>query len=122
MKSRETGIYHTSKVGEEQVRAFIPHPLPPADPVLVVDDTMRELLAQAMASLARLSVAGAMVPSADWFLYGFVRKEAVVSSQLEGTQVTLRDVLNYEATDQADRPDDVQEVCNYVDALTFAQA
>ncbi len=62
-----------------------------------------------------------MVPSPDWFLYGFVRKEAVITSQIEGTQATLKDVLTYEATHKADRPDDVREVCNYVDALAFAR-
>lgn len=63
-----------------------------------------------------------MVPSTDWFLYGFVRKEAVITSQIEGTQTTLRDVLAFEATDQTDMPEDVEEVCNYVDALAFARA
>jgi Fic family protein len=118
---RTTGTYRVTKAGQEQVRAFIPHPLPPTDPVLQLDDAMRDLMSAANASLARLSVAGAMVPSAEWFLYGFVRKEAVVSSQIEGTQATLEDVLNYEATEQTDRPDDVQEVCNYVDALNYAR-
>jgi Fic family protein len=62
-----------------------------------------------------------MVPSADWFLYGFVRKEAVISSQIEGTQATLRDVLTFEATQKTEHPADVEEVCNYVDALTWAR-
>ena len=52
-----------------------------------------------------------MVPSTDWFLYGFVRKEAVITSQIEGTQATLPDIVAYEATDRAERLDDVQEVC-----------
>jgi Fic family protein len=103
------------------VRAFLPCPLPPAYPELQIDEAMRELLASAMTSLNRLSVAGAMVPSADRFLYGFVRKEAVISSQIEGTQATLKDVLNFEATRQADRPEDVREVCNYVDGLAYAR-
>jgi fido (protein-threonine AMPylation protein) len=63
-----------------------------------------------------------MVPSPQWFIYGFVRQEAVVSSEIEGTQATLQDVVTYEATKQAERPDDVREVCNYVDALTYARA
>ncbi len=62
-----------------------------------------------------------MAPSADWFLYGFVRKEAVISSQIEGTQTTLKDVVTYEATREAERPEDVLEVCNYVDALSYAR-
>lgn len=118
---RTTGTYRVTTAGEERVRAFIPHQLPPTRPTLQLDDAMRDLMSAAKASLARLSVAGAMVPSAEWFLYGFVRKEAVVSSQIEGTQATLEDVLNYEATEQADRPDDVKEICNYVDALTYAR-
>jgi len=72
--------------------------------------------------MSQLAVAGAMVPSANWFLYGFVRKEAVISSQIEGTQATLMDVLTYEATHKAERPADVEEVCNYVDAMAFARA
>ncbi|MCC5828567.1 MAG: Fic family protein [Phycisphaeraceae bacterium] len=119
--SRATGTYRVTAVGGEQVKAFVPHPLPPTHPALAVDDVIRDLSSVATASIARLSVAGAMVPSADWFIYGFVRKEAVVSSQIEGTQATLEDVLNYEATEQALRPDDVQEVCNYVDALTYCR-
>ena len=63
-----------------------------------------------------------MVPSTDWFLYGFVRKEAAVTSQIEGVQATLPDVVTYEATDRAERFEDVQEVCNYVDALAYARA
>ena len=62
-----------------------------------------------------------MVPSTDWFLYGFVRKEAVITSRIEGTQATLRDVLTFEATDRSERLDDVREVCNYVDALVHAR-
>jgi Fic family protein len=82
---------------------------------------LAELHATATTALARLAVAGMMVPSPDWFLYGFVRKEAVITSQIEGTQATLKDVLNYEATHKTKRPEDVQEVCNYVDALVYAR-
>ena len=63
-----------------------------------------------------------MVPSTDWFLYGFVRKEAVLTSQIEGVQATLPDVVTYDATDRTERFEDVQEVCNYVDALAHARA
>ena len=119
--ARPTGRYCiTSTLGEE-VQAFVPHPLPPTDPPLAMDGAAAELHAAAQAALARLAVAGAMVPSTDWFLYGFVRKEAVITSQIEGTQATLRDVLTFEATAHTDRPDDVQEVCNYVDAVARAR-
>ena len=107
--TRRTGRYHTTNVGGETVRAFVPVPLPPAEPALVLDGNLAALHADAMAAVARLGVAGTMVPDADWFLYGFVRKEAVITSQIEGTQATLQDVLTYEATRKAERPDDVQE-------------
>jgi Fic family protein len=86
-----------------------------------VEGPLAAALAAGNAALGRLAVAGAMVPSAEWFLYGFVRKEAVISSQIEGTQATLHDVLSYEATEKTDRPDDVLEICNYVEALAFAR-
>jgi Fic family protein len=119
--TRRTGQYRiTSSLGEE-VRAFVPYPLPPADPLLVIDGPTAELHTDAQTALARLAVAGAMVPSTDWFLYGFVSKEAVMTSRIEGTQATLRDVLTFEATEQSDHPDDVREVCNYVEALVHAR-
>ncbi len=118
---RTTGIYRVSNAGGEEVRAFIPHALPPAHPPLWLDDAVQALLANANTAVGRLAVAGKMVPSAEWFLYGFVRKEAVISSQIEGTQATLRDVLTFEATQKSDRPDDVEEVCNYLDALVYAR-
>ncbi len=122
MTHRVTGTYRTLAVGEETIKAFIPHPLPPRNPPLVIDGRLAELHSTACAAVGRLAVAGVMAPSADWFLYGFVRKDAVLSSQIEGTQATLMDVLTYEATRKPDRPADVQDVCNHVDALTFARA
>ena len=119
---RQTGTYQTSTVHGEAVRAFVPHPLPPTDPPLLIEGDLAERHALTMASIGRLRVAGAMVPDPGWFLYGFVRKEAVLSSQIEGTQATLRDVATFEATSNAVRPDDVEEVCNYVDALNHARA
>ena len=118
---RITGKLRISTVAGEQVRAFLPAPLPPAQPPLVIDDRLATLHAEALAALGKLAVAGAMVPSPQWFLYGFVRKEAVVSSEIEGTQATLQDVVTFEATRQAERPHDVREVCNYVDALTYTR-
>lgn len=119
--ARMTGRHQTTNVGGETVRAFLPMPLPPAGPALVLEGNLAALHADAIAAVARLAVAGTMVANADWFLYGFVRKEAVITSQIEGTQATLQDVLTYEATHKAQRLEDVQEVCNYVDALAFAR-
>ena len=121
--SRITGRYERAQVAGEEVAAFIPHPLPPADPPLVLDRPATELLQAAERGLARLELGGEMVPSIDWFLYAFVRKEAVVSSQIEGTQATLVDLLTFEATDRAPSvPEaDVREVCNHLDALAYAR-
>jgi Fic family protein len=120
--ARQTGAYRITKSGGEEVRAFIPRPLPPIEPPLRIEGELAELHAEAVAALGRLAVAGTMVPSANWFLYGFVRKEAVVSSQIEGTQATLEDVVAYEATRESARPADVEEVCNYVEALRFTRS
>jgi Fic family protein len=113
-------------VGGEEVAAFVPHALPPADPPVVVDAALAERLRAAEQALVRLELAGEMVPSLDWFIYAFVRKEAVLSSQIEGTQATLVDLLTFEANSGAEQsvaPNaDVEEVCNYLDALAYARA
>jgi Fic family protein len=121
--ARITGTYDRKTVGEEVFAAFLPHPLPPADPPLEMDGRARELLGSAEHALSRLELAGEMVPSVEWFIYAFVRKEAVISSQIEGTQATLVDLLNYEAGAQpeAQSEAEVQEVCNYLDGLTYAR-
>ena len=121
--ARVTGRYERTAVAGEEVRAFVPRPLPPVDPALSLDSEALALLGRAERELSRLELAGEMVPSVDWFIYGFVRKEAVISSQIEGTQATLIDLLTFEAQredDSAPGPD-VQEVCNYVDALAYAR-
>lgn len=120
--ARKTGVYHASIVGGEKVRTFTPHPLPPKSPSLIVDGDLAERHSEALAAISRLKIASAMVPNPDWFLYGFVRKEAVVSSQIEGTQSTLEDVIVFELNRQAEDVADVEEVCNYVDALNYARA
>src|SRR5438270_12804887 len=119
--TRQTGAYQTVVAGGEHVRAFVPHPLPPVHPPLLFDAPLNRLLSEAQAAVAELAVAGSMVPNPNWFLYGFVRKEAVISSQIEGTQASLHDVLEFETTHKSARPEDVEEVCNYVDALTWAR-
>ena len=92
MPKRTTGRYERSSVGGEEVAAFVPDALPPADPPLALDAALRERLRAAEQALVRLELAGEMVPSLDWFIYAFVRKEAVLSSQIEGTQATLVDL------------------------------
>ncbi len=118
---RVTGAYRITRLGGEEVRAFVPTPLPPVEPSLVLGPALTESLGAAMTALGHLSVAAEMVASPEWFLYGFVRKEALITSQIEGTQATLQDVMAFEAGQAAERPDDVQEVCNYVAALNYAR-
>ena len=97
MGHRRTGTYERTTVGGEEVAAFIPLPLPPAEPALALEGAATERLRAAEQALVRLELAGEMVPSLDWFIYAFVRKEAVLSSQIEGTQATLIDLLTFEA-------------------------
>ncbi|MFT6395723.1 MAG: Fic family protein [Bradymonadia bacterium] len=123
MESRETGQYEDTPAGGETVRAFVPHALPPERPALAIEGNLAERVGVAEQALTRLELAGEMVPSLDWFVYAFVRKEAVISSQIEGTQATLIDLLSYEAESDPPTPSgDIEEVCNYLDALTFARA
>ncbi|MCB9628185.1 MAG: Fic family protein [Sandaracinaceae bacterium] len=117
---RHTGEYERSSVAGEEVRAFVPFPLPPRDPPLNLDGQLAPLLAHATEQVRLLDLAGDLVPWVEWFVYAFVRKEAVLSAQIEGTQATLMDLLEVEASGEAPVDADVEEVCGYVDALNFA--
>lgn len=106
-----------STVGNEPVRAFVPRPLPP-DPPLQIDAPLRDLLDEALLALGRLDSISLVVPDTYLFLYMYVRKEAVLSSQIEGTQSSLSDLLLFELEEAPGVPlDDVVEVSNYVAAL-----
>jgi Fic family protein len=118
--SRSTGQYESTTVSGELVRAFVPSPLPVRDPPILIDSRLSARLVAAERALSRLELAAHMVPSLDWFLYAFVRKEAVLSSQIEGTQATLIDLLNFESGNELANPD-IDDVCNYVDALKYAR-
>jgi Fic family protein len=122
MSPRKTGTYEQVAIGGEEVAAFIPAPLPPDGPSLALEGRVTERLRAAEQALVRLELASEMVPSVDWFIHAFVRKEAVVSSQIEGTQATLVDLLTFEAKEDANPPGaGVEEICNYLDALAFAR-
>lgn len=123
MKRGPTGRYvTTSSIGGEQVRAFVPAPLPPA-PDLQIDPTTRQLLDEALLSLGRLDSVSALLPDTQLFLYMYVRKEAVLSSQIEGTQSSLSDLLLFEADEAPGVPmDDVVEVSSYVAAMEHGLA
>ncbi len=118
--ARKTGTVERSTVAGESVEAFIPHPLPPKDPPLDLGGEVGSLLARASESVRLLELAGDLVPSVEWFVYAFVRKEAVLSAQIEGTQATLMDLLEVEASGEAPLDADIAEVCGYVEALNFA--
>ncbi len=120
MMKRKTGEYERSTVAGEEVSAFIPYPLPPRDPPIDLEGELAPLLAHALEQVRLLDLAGDLVPSVEWFVYAFVRKEAVLSAQIEGTQATLMDLLQVEASGETPADADVEEVCGYVAALGYA--
>jgi Fic family protein len=106
-----------STVGGETVRAFVPLPLPP-EPPLAIEPELRERLDRALLALGRLDSISALLPSPDLFLYGYVRKEAVLSSQIEGTQSSLSDLLLFELDEPTNVPvADAADISQYVAAL-----
>ncbi len=121
MPKRVTGRYESATAGGEKVDAFIPFDLPPARPALAIEGKLERRLRDAEQALVRLDLAGEMVPSLDWFIYAFVRKEAVISSQIEGTQASLIDLFAFEAEERPAPNADVEEVTNYLDALVYAR-
>ena len=118
---RKTGHYVTSSVAGETLKAFLPDNLPP-DINSKTLESLSELLKLSETSLEKLNIAGEMIPSINWFVYAFVRKEALLSSEIEGTQATLVDVLSHERLNQVETSsiDDVVEVTNYVRAISYA--
>src|SRR5262249_47994012 len=100
-------------------RAFVPAPLPP-DPPVQVDTALLSLLSRTDQALGRLAGVAKTLPNPDLFVAMYVRQEAVLSSQIEGTQSTLEDVLAFELDPRGqDLPRDVEEVLNYVHAMNY---
>ncbi len=121
MKRGETGHYETTAVGGERIEAFVPAPLPPAPPLDLA--VVLAPLERALLALGRLDALSALLPDSHLFLYTYVRKEAVLSSQIEGTQSTLSDLLLFELEELPGVPvDDVIEVSNYVASLEHGLA
>ncbi len=113
---RRAGVYRRLPAG---YRAFIPAPLPP-DPAVRIDGELQLLLSQADLALGRLDGSVQTLPHPDLFVLMYVRKEAVLSSQIEGTQSSLQDLLAAEAKiARPDAPRDVDEVINYVGAMNY---
>ncbi|MEG4405813.1 Fic family protein [Microcoleus sp. MON2_D5] len=100
-------------------KAFIPNPLPPK-PDIIMDQEMWDLLSQADRALGRLDGATDALPNPDLFVFMYVRKEAVLSSQIEGTQASLIDVLEFESQAlEPNNPQEVAEVVNYIAAINY---
>jgi len=123
---RKSGDYVTQAVTGESYQAYMPAPLPP-EPPLVLDSRLLQLMEQSNRALGRLDGISRVWPNSRHFLnqllYQYVRKEAVLSSQIEGTQSSLSDLLLYELQETPGVPlDDVQEVSSYVAALNHGLA
>ena len=117
---RSAGNYITTTTLGEAVQAFVPHALPPASPPLLVDAYVAQNRAAELA-LARLSGVSGLVPSVDWLLYSAIRKEALLTSQIEGTQATLTDLFDEEAGLAVHNTDDLEEVTNYLRAYRLVR-
>ncbi len=109
------GVWVQNLSGDMAYRSFSPSPLPPE---LHIDAELTQLLGEARGCLAELEAATQLIPSTDLFITMYVRKEALISSQIEGTQCTLDDVLDPSVTEHANA--DVVDVVNYVHALQYA--
>ncbi len=115
-RSQRLGTYAVTKAGGEEVRAFVPPPLPPVPPVRL--EPLQRLMEQANQALGRLDGLASILPDLSLLIYMYVRKEAVLSSQIEGTQSSLSDLLLYESAEVPGVSlDDVREVSGYVAAM-----
>ncbi len=119
--ARTSGSYISVTATGEPVMAFVPRPLPVADPPIAIRGPLGQRLRADEQAMRHLDLASQMVPSPEWFLYGFVRKEAVLTSQIEGTQATLTELLQYESNNDEKPSADVEEISNYIDALNYAR-
>ncbi|MFH0732392.1 MAG: Fic family protein [Candidatus Omnitrophota bacterium] len=116
MNKNRGGIYITQSQG---YKAFIPTKLPPKPP-LNIDNTIIELLSKADIAIGRLSGISETLPNPDLFVAMYVRKEAVLSSQIEGTEASLEDLLEYESGNGVKKlPNDITEVVNYIKAMNY---
>lgn len=117
---RSTGSYVTTTTLGEAVQAFVPRALPPADPPLAAE-SFTVTNRRAEMALARLAGVAGLVPSVDWLLYSAIRKEALLTSQIEGTQATLTDLFDDEAGQVLANTADVEEVTNYLRAFRLVR-
>jgi Fic family protein len=111
--SNRSGAYILQPTG---YKAFVPAPLPPS-PGIHISEDLKQLIHSAEKNLVQLNGIGFLLPHLEIFIAMAIRKEALLSSQIEGTQATLTDVLTYETWHEIENFDDVQEVVNYIKAL-----
>ncbi len=116
MKREKTGSYVTTSAGGERVDAFVPRALPP-EPPLVWDGNLASLLSDASSAVGRLDASARVLPNKELFIDAYVKKEAVLSSQIEGTRSSLSDLYRYELDGKVEHGSDVVEVSNYVAAM-----
>jgi Fic family protein len=122
MKRDGSGRYEITSTAGESVRAFVPAPLPP-DPPVVLEGPLQALHERALLACGRLDGVSALLPARELFLYAYVRREALLSSQIEGTQSSLSDLLLFELDQAPGVPfDDVVEVSSYVAGLEHGLA
>jgi Fic family protein len=122
MQRVATGHYEITSTAGESVRSFVPDPLPP-HPSLDLSGQGQALKDRALLACGRLDGVSALLPDPDLFLYAYVRREALLSSQIEGTQSSLSDLLLFELEEAPGVPfDDVVEVSSYVAALEHGLA
>lgn len=118
MKNR-AGEYKTNLTGELQYKSFLPSPLPPQPPIEFDEQTVK-LLAEASRSMGILEGVSRQIPNIELFVSMYVRKEALLSSQIEGTQATLDDILDPNVEENSNR--NVADVINYIKAAKYASA
>ncbi len=117
MQNQRSGKYITQLGGDRSYQAFIPNPLPFR---VTIDSDLQELLSEADTVLGRLDGIAEVLPDVDFFIYMYVRKEATLSSQVEGTQATFSDVLKATAkVEDSEVHKDVDEIINYVNAMNY---
>jgi Fic family protein len=122
MQREATGHYEVTSTAAETVRAFVPAPLPP-DPPMVLEGAMQTLHERALLACGRLDGLSSLLPDPELFLYAYVRREALLSSQIEGTQSSLSDLLLFELEEAPGVPfDDVVEVSSYAAGLEHGVA
>jgi Fic family protein len=119
--NRITGKFTVLETLGETVKSFSPLPLPPKDPNLTLSAAAHALLAKADLATKELQILQSVIPSIERFVYSFLRKEALLSSQIEGTHATLADVFGLENLGEVETNADLEKVCNYLNAFQFAR-